>query len=183
MPFQPAADERAERTNVEASRSRVVERISCDLRAHSLTFIPLGYLGVKKNDGVGCELVFRYTSERAVNPGLEAGVCRIVDDRHTHVAHCARGRAVSGQKQGRARSGQGIEHVKACDSRQGAGATRAAADASPRRCRGLRWAHVPGLTSMTDVIASRSSACRVVCTTRTLHIAWVTTSPGTEPSI
>ena len=48
MPFQPAADERAERTNVEASRPRVVERISCDLRAHSLTLIPLGYLRVKK---------------------------------------------------------------------------------------------------------------------------------------
>ncbi len=94
MPFQPAADERAERTNVEASRPRVVERISCDLRAHPLTLIPLGYLGVKKNDRVGRELVLRYTGERAVNPGLEAGVCRIVDDRHTHVAHCARGRAV-----------------------------------------------------------------------------------------
>ena len=46
-----------------------------------------------------------------------------------------------------------------------------------------RVAHVPGLTSMTDVIASRSSACRVVWTTRTLHSAWVTTSPGTDPSI
>jgi hypothetical protein len=90
MPFQPASDERAERTNVEASRPRVVERISCDLRAHPLTLVPLGYLGVKKNDGVGCELVLRYTGERAVNPGLEARVCRIVDDRHTHGAHCAR---------------------------------------------------------------------------------------------
>ena len=98
MPFQPAADERAERTNIEASRPRVIERISCDLRAHPLTLIPLGYLGVKKNDRVGCELVLRYTGERAVNPGLEARVCRIVDDRHTHVAHCARGaRDRSGQ--------------------------------------------------------------------------------------
>jgi len=102
MPFQPAADERAERTNVEASRSRVVERISCDLRAHSLTFVPLGYLSVKKNDGVGCELVFRYTGERAVNPGLEAGVCWIVDNRHTHLAHCARGPR-------RTRSGQAVD--------------------------------------------------------------------------
>ncbi len=69
MPFQPAEDERAERTNIEAPRPRVIERISCDLRAHPLTLIFLGHLGVKKNDGVGCELVFRYTSERAVNPG------------------------------------------------------------------------------------------------------------------
>jgi len=37
--------------------------------------------------------------------------------------------------------------------------------------------------SITAVRAARSSACRVVCTTRTLHIAWATTSPGTDPSI
>ena len=40
-----------------------------------------------------------------------------------------------------------------------------------------------GGISITAVKAARSSACRVVWTTRTLHIAWVTTSPGTEPSI
>ena len=39
MPFQPAADERAERTNIKAPRPRVIERISCDLRAHPLTLI------------------------------------------------------------------------------------------------------------------------------------------------
>src|SRR6185295_353405 len=32
--------------------------------------------------------------------------------------------------------GKALSTIKACDRRQGAGATRAAADASPRRCRG-----------------------------------------------
>jgi hypothetical protein len=84
MPLHPATDEWAQCAYLQAARSRIIEDISRDCAADTLTFIFPRHHSVQEDDGVRCEVVLTDAGESVIDPRFVPARHGIISDCHAH---------------------------------------------------------------------------------------------------